>query len=544
MPRKTNNKRPLSNIETDPYKDCFGLVYVRVSSKKQETEGHGRDSQDERCKQDLASVGVPFEFTFPDTYTGGGDFMNRPAMREMLAYIDANPHKKFVVVFDDLKRFARDTAFHLKLRMEFKARDVKLRCLNYNFDDNSPEGMFVETVLAAGNELERHQNKRQVVQKMKARLDSGYSAFARRRGYDMVKDSVHGKISVPNKQGLEVLAPALEAFASGKLLRQIDVAKYLVERKFWTSRPPEKYLTQVKAILSDPFYAGYIEHLPWGVERRLGRHTGLISAKTFEIIQAKLERTKVQRSRPRLDISPDFPLRGLINCVCGVQMTAANTKARNKKLHPYYWCRNKNCEFYAKSIKKAELEKEFVAIIKKGGLKAGVAKVMEAVFDQVWKQEISAVAKQESFYIQEIRALEEKLKGLTELAYRAKTEPRRAVYEDQIDSVAEELQSLRGQIGSTSDLEVPYRTALSKVTRLIRSPYSVWKDMPVREQHELFFFIFDTKLTYSKKDGYRTAEMPTAARLFEDFAAADSNEVDRTGFEPATLSLQMRCSTN
>ncbi len=68
--------------------------------------------------------------------------------------------------------------------------------------------------------------------------------------------------------------------------------------------------------------------------------------------------------------------------------------------------------------------------------------------------------------------------------------------------------------------------------------------MPVREQHELFFFIFDAKLTYSKKDGYRTAETPTAARLFEGFAAVDSSTVDRTGFEPATLSLQMRCSTN
>ena len=68
--------------------------------------------------------------------------------------------------------------------------------------------------------------------------------------------------------------------------------------------------------------------------------------------------------------------------------------------------------------------------------------------------------------------------------------------------------------------------------------------LPVREQHELFFFIFDKKLVYIKNQGYRTSEMPTAARLFEDLAAVDSSDVDRTGFEPATPSLQMRCSTN
>jgi hypothetical protein len=193
--------------------------------------------------------------------------MNRPAMREMLAYIDAHPHKKFVVDFDDLKRFARDTVFHLKLRSAFKARDVIPRCLNYNFDD-SPEGMFVETVLAAGNELERHQNQRQVIQKMKARLDAGYWAFGTKRGYDLVKDPQHGKISIPNKDGLGPLKEALEGFATGNLPRKIDFCKFLVEQGFWKNQRPEKYITKATFILEDCFYCGDIAYPAWGVERR------------------------------------------------------------------------------------------------------------------------------------------------------------------------------------------------------------------------------------------------------------------------------------
>jgi hypothetical protein len=92
------------------------------------------------------------------------------------------------------------------------------------------------------------------------------------------------------------------------------------------------------------------------------------------------------------------------------------------------------------------------------------------------------------------------------------------------------------------DITVPYRTALRKATALVRSPYSVWKKMPVLEQHELFFFIFDQKIVYSKIEGYRTAEMPTAARLFEDLAAVDSASVDSIGaqFELTPQKVSLR----
>src|SRR3989344_4391820 len=143
MSVKNLNKIANENKVADPYYGRVGLVYARVSDKSQETYGHGREGQDARCKDDLRNIRVPYEESFLDTFTGGGDFMKRPAMRALLEYIDANPHKKFVVVFDDLKRFARDVEFHIRLRSAFKARDVVLRCLNFNFDE-SPEGEFVE----------------------------------------------------------------------------------------------------------------------------------------------------------------------------------------------------------------------------------------------------------------------------------------------------------------------------------------------------------------------------------------------------------------
>jgi DNA invertase Pin-like site-specific DNA recombinase len=98
------------------------LIYCRVSDKKQKTQGHGLESQEHRCRKYAEERGYDVEMVFPDDITGGVDFMKRPGMRAMLAYLDAQKGKPYVVIFDDLKRFARHTEFHLKLRREFAQR--------------------------------------------------------------------------------------------------------------------------------------------------------------------------------------------------------------------------------------------------------------------------------------------------------------------------------------------------------------------------------------------------------------------------------------
>nr|WP_321458373.1 recombinase family protein [uncultured Cohaesibacter sp.] len=161
------------------------VIYCRVSSKKQ-TEGSGLSSQEHRCREYADERGYDVEAVFPDDVSGGGDFMKRPGMVALLAYLDAFPQHDYVVIFDDLKRYARDTEFHLKLRREMMARNARRECLNFNFED-TPEGKFIETILAAQGELERTQNSRQVLQKMIARVEQGYCVFRAPVGYKYVR---------------------------------------------------------------------------------------------------------------------------------------------------------------------------------------------------------------------------------------------------------------------------------------------------------------------------------------------------------------------
>jgi DNA invertase Pin-like site-specific DNA recombinase len=87
-------------------------------------------------------------------------------MRALLSFLDAQPDQKFVVIVDYLNRFARATRFHLDLREAFRKRGATIECLNFKLDD-TPEGEFIETIMAAQGALERKQNGRQVAQKMK-----------------------------------------------------------------------------------------------------------------------------------------------------------------------------------------------------------------------------------------------------------------------------------------------------------------------------------------------------------------------------------------
>jgi site-specific DNA recombinase len=154
------------------------IIYCRVSSKRQEIEGSGLESQEKRCRQycEFKGYEVSDERIFRDSFTGGGDFMQRPAMKKLFNFLDNKSFDNYVIVFDDIKRLARDTKQHFRLRSEFKNRNCIVKSPNYEFDE-SEEGEFVETVFAAQAQLERKQNARQVKQKMKARLERGLWPF-------------------------------------------------------------------------------------------------------------------------------------------------------------------------------------------------------------------------------------------------------------------------------------------------------------------------------------------------------------------------------
>lgn len=292
-------------MKPSPSEPVKALIYARVSSKSQETDGNGLESQESRCREYARLKGYHVEAAFPDTFTGGGDFMKRPGMVALLSYLDAQPSEKYAIIFDDLKRFARDTRFHLDLRDAFRLRGASIECLNFNFED-SPEGEFTETIMAAHGTLERKQNGRQVTQKMKARMQNGYWVHAKPVGYKTVIVKGQGKVLFPNEPLATVVREAFEGFASGRFGSQAEVRRFFeLHPDFPRNKKGEIPNQRAADVLKNPLYTGHICSETYGIDWLKGQHEALISIDLFDKVQDRLKGSA--KIRVRKNIGNDLP---------------------------------------------------------------------------------------------------------------------------------------------------------------------------------------------------------------------------------------------
>jgi len=530
MPRKRKLKKKAVSREGVTY----ALAYCRVSSDKQKHEGNGLETQEQRCRAYASGKGYEVAEVFKDAASGGGAFTTRAGQVALLKYIDTFPHRNFVVIVDDISRMARDVAAHFAFKQELVTREVSIESPNFNFEDTA-EGEVIENVMAAFSQYHRKSNARQVVQKQKARVEMGFWAFRAPKGYKMVKDPMHGKVLVHDEEFAPFIKHALEGFASGVFPRIIDCCRYLCEQGYWVKQSPEKYIDKFKTdLLMNSVYAGFVEHEGWEVERREGFHEGIISKEVFFNNQKRLESESLGK-RVRVDVSESFPLRGLVVCEhCNKPMTAANSRSR-KNIYPYYFCQNKSCQKNRKNIPAKTLHGDFIKLLKKQKLKGGVDLVVSDVFDAVWKEELSVVAKGNKGTDERIKEVRKKMNQYANSNLSDDTpESMKQFYRDELVELAEEYSQLKNRKHIIEDIDIPYRTALDKSTKLLKSPYDIWVSVDVHEKQRMFFFVFDKKLPYSKETGYRTEEILCATRLFEEFVSTNSHDVEMAGVEPAS----------
>ncbi len=360
------------------------VIYCRVSSIKQSTEGHGLESQESRCRDFAKAKGYNIVAVFTDDVSGGGDFMKRPGMVKLLQYLDDHISEPHVVIFDDLKRYARDTIFHLQLRNEMTLRNARRECLNFKFED-TPEGEFIETIIAAQGQLERQQNSRQVTQKMQARVKAGYWVFHAPPGYRYKTVSGHGKMLILDEPCASVVREGMEGFASGRFSKQTDVQRFFKDSPhFPKDKKGHVHLSRIKEMFTRPLYAGLLDKPEWGISMQKGKHEALISVETYMKIQ---ERLSGKAKAPfKSNLHEDFPMRGFVRCgCCGHPMTSCWAQGRKEK-YPYYMCFNKECPQRSRSIRREKIEAAFEELLDSITPCAEIVATARAIFTDLWEE--------------------------------------------------------------------------------------------------------------------------------------------------------------
>jgi DNA invertase Pin-like site-specific DNA recombinase len=521
-------------MENQNLKKLPVLIYCRVSSKRQVKEGHGLDSQEHRCNEWVNRNKLKVEETFREDESASGAFFDRPAMKKLIAYLDKNPHKKYIVLFDDLKRFARDVAVHLRLKKELvETRSVILECLNFNFED-SPEGRFVEIVFAGQSQLEREQNRRQVIQKQKARLERGYWPFCPPPALVNKESKIHGKILIPREPLASIFKDAIEGYAKNLLITQEDVKKFIFNkyREQDIDRPIS--IHGVQRLLINPLYAGYIEYEPWEVPRIEGQHEGFISKELFKQVEDKF----YERSKPKIYKThrKDFPLRRFVECAeCGSKLRASWNRGNGGR-YPYYWCQCDECKYKYKVTKAWDIHQQFENLLVGKKMPPELLGLTKAIFDDAWadiKNQYQVILKANS---NRLKSIDLEVNNLAVRAGKAKIESVAQVYEKQMGDLLKEKENLEQESTPKDFSQKKFGTSLERVLNVLENPLLLWNSDNVVDQQTLLYMYFEKGLAFDYENGFGTINFSLAINLLSDVAGAKNHSVEMGGYEPPSVS--------
>lgn len=129
------------------------VIYLRVSTEKQERSGAGMEAQEAACRALCERLGIPVIGTFKDAAISGKDGVDvRPGLRGVLEAVAANPGA--VVVAYSLSRLGRSQRLVWNLLDDRGDYALPFMSASEPFDTTTPLGKAMLGMLAVWAQLE------------------------------------------------------------------------------------------------------------------------------------------------------------------------------------------------------------------------------------------------------------------------------------------------------------------------------------------------------------------------------------------------------
>ncbi len=530
----------IRTVETLPKKKC--IIYARVSSNKQTSDGAGLSSQEQSCREYAARNDYEVVEIFSDVISGR--YADRPGMNSLLAYLRLKGTKEHVVVVDDISRFARDVSTHATLRDEIIANGAKIESPNQKFGEDAG-GRFIETIMAAIAEHAGAQNAEQSRRRTIARLQNGYWVFHAPIGYQYVKASGGGKMLVPNQPLAGIVKEALEGFAAGRFQSQSEVRRFLDTKNEF----PKSYLgtevhfDKVKRLLTSLLYAGYFEFGKWGIPFTKAKHEPLISLATHQIIQERLKERSVAPARK--DISNDFPLRGFLMCEhCRHPLTACWARSHTGQKPAYYLCQYRGCPEKGKSIRRDKLEDEFNSILKALTPARTTFELAEHLFRKAWDERSSSGLAEAKRLNTKARQIERDVENTIQRLVRTENPSVITAYETRVEELKKQGAMIEEELAHIATPTHSFEEMFELSMKFLSSPYNIWEKGDLTVKKTVLRLVFSNPLTVSRKTGVQTGETTYPFKALDYLDKTNKNVVPPKRLELPTPSLRMTCSTS
>ncbi len=313
------------------------VAYARVSTEEQKIENCSIPSQISKIESVIKDKKFNLLEVFKDEGFSGSK-EKRPGLQEMLVYCQEHPVDLVYVL--DTDRIARDVALHYALKKIFKSCGVKLESINQPMLDDTPEGDFMDSILAAFNAYMPKVTGRKSSQSMLEKVKLGWWPGPARTGYlnaidEKVLNGLGRSIIVLDKEQAPHIKKAFQLFSTGEYtVEQLCNQMYeegLRSKDRKRAREDKKIArTAMTYLLRDRWYIGKMEYKG---EEYQGNHPAIIDEDTFILCNEILDQHNNFMDRKR---KHNFLLNGHIHCgICGRLYTAEHHGIKEKS---YYHC--------------------------------------------------------------------------------------------------------------------------------------------------------------------------------------------------------------
>ncbi|WP_264374361.1 recombinase family protein [Wolbachia endosymbiont (group A) of Platycheirus albimanus] len=330
-------------------KEVRCAIYTRKSNEDGlEQKFNSLDAQRVACKKYIKSREgwVALAKRYDDGGYSGSN-LNRPAIKEL--FEDVKAGEVDCVVVYTLDRLSRETKDCIEVTSFFRRHRISFVAVAQIFDNNTPMGKFVQTVLSGAAQLEREMIVERVKNKIATSKEEGlWMGGNVPLGYD-----VKEKELIINEKEAKVIKHIFERYM--ELRSMAELARELNREGYRTKAKSDIFKkATVRRIITNPIYMGKIRHYE---KQYKGKHEAIIEEEKWQKAQELIKNQPYRGKKYE-----EALLKGMIRCrCCKVNMTLTYSKKENKR-YRYYICNNhlrgKGCKSMNRTVVAGEVEKE------------------------------------------------------------------------------------------------------------------------------------------------------------------------------------------
>lgn len=310
------------------------LIYIRVSTDEQAgDERYSIKTQTKLCERGIDDSKV-YVLAENGIYADPGKTatnMNRPGLQDLLLRIREDKLIKAVFV-QDTDRLARNANDHLTIKAILRKAGVKLISVSQPGMEDTPEGNFMDLVIAGVNQLQSQITSRKTIKSTDQKFNDGGWPTKAPIGYKNAgePDDDKKRIIVIDPLRAPLVTETFEMYATGDY-SIIEVRDVMYKKGLISVAGKMLASSKMFELLRCHFYYG---DMHWRGKIKTGSHKPIITKELFDRCQQVIAEHNRYACRKR---KYSFLLNGFVFCaICGRRYTAEHHPAKDKS---YYHCK-------------------------------------------------------------------------------------------------------------------------------------------------------------------------------------------------------------